>query len=251
VHIILIFGPEFFFLMKPDTIISHISPSEGSLDNIIEEGFRFQTRSKAYRQQVMTRKIKQKAMDGNTIQILKRDGSNFLNQPCHEGDEEDGKEIEIDPALISIVIGTRGRNISLIGKTTSVFLRIVSNTQVVLVTKNSKSDVDLAHRMMISMMSGGVIRWFSHPDATNKFYHPSVRGDLENLVSATSDCTLELLRAHNGHLCLLLIPTKEANKQIVGDQIQNLRPILLEKLVAFAQKPSHCDSSRSTAHSEV
>ncbi len=236
--------------MKPDTIISHFSPSEGSLDNMNEEGFRFQRKSKAYRQQVMTRKKQQqKAVDGNTIQILRRDGPNILNEPHHEAVEEDGKEIEIDPALISILIGTRGRNISLIGKTTSVFLRIEANTKVVLVTKNAKSDIDLAHRMMIAMISGGVIRWFSHPDATNKYYHPSVRSDLEKLVSATSECTLELLRAHNGHLCLLVVPTKEANKQFVGDQIQNLRPILLEKLVAYAQKPSNCDSSYSTAPS--
>jgi len=91
--------------------------------------------------------------------------------------------------------------------------------------------------MMISMTSGGVLRWFNHPGATNKYYHPSARCELENLVLATSGCYLDILRAFNGHLCLMIIPLKGANEEHVAEQIKNLRPVVLDKIHSLAQKP--------------
>lgn len=190
-----------------------------------DDGFRYPRYSKNYRR----RRSKD---EGGSVQILKRGAS---SPPCTNKPEVKTLEIDIDPSLISILIGTKGRNISLLCKNACVASSIEGNSKVVFSTKSAKSDLELAHNMMISMVSGGVVRWFGHPDATNKYYHHSVRDELENLVSATSECTLELLRAHNGHLCLMMVPVRQANKDFVVEQIRNLRPILLEKIVNYAR----------------
>lgn len=186
-----------------------------------DDGFSYPRKSKNFRAQAQSMKMNP-IME--PVQILKR-----AAKP-----EVKTLELDIDPSLISILIGTKGRNISLLCKNACVASSIEGNSKVVFSTKSVKSDLDLAHCMMISMVSGGVIRWFGHPDATQKYYHPSVRTELENMVSATSECTLELLRAHNGHLCLLMVPTREANKDFVVEQIRNLRPVLLEKIIKYA-----------------
>ena len=140
----------------------------------------------------------------------------------------------VQPENIAVLIGVKGRNISLISRHAYVLIAVENNSQVNFVSKSQKSDLDLAHRMMISMISGGVLRWFNHPSATNKYYHHNSRVELEKFITENSDCTLELLRAYNGHLCLLIVPKKDADKENVAAEIRKLRPLALEKINSYA-----------------
>jgi hypothetical protein len=155
--------------------------------------------------------------------------------------------IPIDPQSISVLIGVKGRNISLISKHASVFAAVEKNSQVAFVSKSERSDHDLAHRLMISMVSGGVLRWFNHPAATNKYYHTTAREALEQFVSENSDCVLDILRAYNGHLCLLLIPKKDADKEKVVEQIKTLRPQVLERINSYAYDPATSDPNYNSS----
>jgi hypothetical protein len=143
------------------------------------------------------------------------------------------KVVHVEPENIAVLIGVKGRNISLISRHANVLIAVEKNSQVNFVPKSQKSDLDLAHRMMLSMISGGVLRWFNHPSATNKYYHQGSRVELENYISENSDCTLELLRAYNGHLCLIIVPKKDAEKETISETIRKLRPVALEKINSF------------------
>ena len=148
--------------------------------------------------------------------------------------EESSKTVLVEPENIAVLIGVKGRNISLISRHANVLIAVEKNSQVNFVAKSQKSDLDLAHRMMLSMISGGVLRWFNHPSATNKYYHHGSRVELENFIAENSDCTLELLRAYNGHLCLLIVPTKDAEKETISETIRKLRPLALDKINSYA-----------------
>lgn len=236
--------------------IKSAEPSyDASLSYLTDDGFQYPKNSTAYRMQHKAAMGQKKMMqmqkfrdkDGKRqvafekegapaqpLQILKREDSLTFNNKSINTVEE--AVHPIDTASISVLIGSKGRNISIICRTAYVLATINKNAEVHFVSKSDQSDLDLAHRMMISMTSGGVLRWFNHPAATNKYYHPSVRKELEDLVEATSECTLDILRAFNGHLCLMLIPAKGANKQYIAEQIKNLRPIVLEKMNSLAQQ---------------
>ena len=190
-----------------------------------DNGFEYQKKSKAYRQ-------KKKGQ----IQILKRvpTSEEFSGDKQEDNTITPQVTIPIDPASISILIGSKGRNISIVCRMAYVMSAVENNSHVVFISKSDQSDLDLAHRLMLSMISGGVLRWFNHPAATNKYFHLSVRKELQDYVEATSECTLDLIRAYNGHLCLMLVPKPDANKQFVTEQIKNLRPILLEKINTYA-----------------
>jgi polyribonucleotide nucleotidyltransferase len=195
------------------TNTNDIKPDEAGYNT---DGFQFPKKSKAYRMVIARRK-----------------------EPTT--DAEEAKRVPIDPNMISVLIGAKGRNISLICRYASLYASIEDNSTVVFTRRNDASELNMAHRMMVSMISGGVLRWFSHPAATNKYYHPSVREELQNMVSATSQCTLELLRARNGHLCLLILATPAADLQHVEEQIRALRPAVLEKIKQYAHEPSTHD----------
>jgi hypothetical protein len=215
----------------------------------LTDGFEYPKRSKAYKMQ------RQAQAMGETKQHPSRTQSSapvvveILKRPdtMTEGSErkQAEKRVPIDPQSISILIGARGRNISLICKFARVFMSIEDDHFVTFTPRKNAHDnsLELAHRMMISMISGGVLRWFNHPAATNKYFHPSVRNELENMVTATSQCSLDLLRARNGHLCLLVLANADANLEYVEEQIRNLRPMLLEKINQYAQNPSTNDPS--------
>lgn len=230
-----------------ETNINDISNIK-STESESKDGFEYPKKSKAYKKMIQDKRV----------QILKREpssasmdttsatqASNHSAQPndsealtSERRDAKDGStsiKIPIQESSIPILIGTRGRNISLLCKHSMVHSSIEADSSIVFTPKSDKSDLDLAHRMMLSMVAGGVVRWFTHPSVTQKYYHASTRAELEQLVSATSQCSLALLRAHNGHLCLIIIPTKEANKEYVAEQIRNLRSILCEKISQNAQ----------------
>lgn len=218
----------------------------------LEDGFEYPKKSMSYKLQHKAEIGQRKALSrmqynpnfkNAGVEILKRSDSRSTEEeeptPCAE------KRVPIDAKSISILIGARGRNISLICKFARVYMSIEDNHMVTFTPRKNSSEhsLDLAHRMMISMIAGGVLRWFNHPAATNKYFHPSVRAELENMVAATSQCTLELLRSRNGHLCLVVLANSDANLEYVEEQIRNLRPILLEKINLYAQNPSTNDPS--------
>lgn len=210
------------------------SEIEYKLDDTQElaEGFQYPKNSKAFKAQRMVVEKK------GGIQILKREDSQIKE-----------KRVPIDPKMISVLIGAKGRNISLICRHSHLYSSIEDNSTVVFSRRTDTSDLDKAHRMMVSMISGGVLRWFNHPNATDKYYHVSVRPELENMVSATSECTLELLRARNGHLCLLILATPQADLQHVEEQIRTLRPAILDKIKEYAHDPSTNDPTYTLSRS--
>jgi len=204
---------------------------------LTDNGFQYPKNSKAYimqRNRAHGKKPKNQVAFGGQVQILKRGTSDDI---INKNSTAEQTMHPIDSASISVLIGAKGRNISLICRTAYVLATIDKNSEVHFISKSDQSDLDLARRMMISMTSGGVLRWFNHPGATNKYYHSSARCELENLVLATSGCYLDILRAFNGHLCLMIIPLKGANEEHVAEQIKNLRPVVLDKIHSLAQKP--------------
>ncbi len=221
------------------------------------DGFVYQKKSKAYKKMVQEKKIQILQRRSPADQAHTNDTSNPQegNNNNNSADVKTRVEqnanslkIPIQEGSIPILIGTRGRNISLLCKHSMVHSSIEEDSTVVFTPKSDKSDLDLAHRMMLSMVAGGVLRWFTHPSVTQKYYPQSLRPELEQMVAATSQCSLTLLRAHNGHLCLLILPSKDANKEYVLEQIRNLRPILIEKISQNAQtEPTPHDSSFEAA----
>ena len=102
--------------------------------------------------------------------------------------------------------------------------------------KNSDSSIPLAKRMIASIIGGGVLRWFTHPSSTHKYYHPSVRAELQDLVSSQTGtkCALQLLRANTGHMCLFIMPLDDA---VDEKQVCEVRPILVAKITELASLP--------------
>ena len=99
---------------------------------------------------------------------------------------------------------------------------------------NNESNLLLAQRMIKSIVAGGVIRWFTHPSSTNKYYHVSFRSELQDLVASMTKnaCSLQLLRAFSGHLCLFVMPE---NDEFDEKDIAELRPALLAKIVELSK----------------
>jgi hypothetical protein len=138
-------------------------------------------------------------------------------------------------AMVSSLIGLKGRNITLLCKMANVNAIVEPSNehdQMVFFTKNHKSNLEKAHMLMISMMSGGVLGWFNHPDVTRRFFHPSARNELKAFVEehTNSSCTLKLVRANNGHRCLLVVPKKNACLTHVGLEIRDLHAKVMEKI---------------------
>jgi hypothetical protein len=145
----------------------------------------------------------------------------------------------------SILIGAHGRNASLIGKYAHAFVQCSDEGEVTLVPRAKESDLELGKRMVQAIVAGSILRWFMHPGATQKFYHASIRPQLQELAATLTQCTcgLQLLRAHKGHMCLFLMP-------LTGDHgneyelIRAARPALLAKIKDLA---SSCDPDEEDA----
>ena len=150
--------------------------------------------------------------------------------------KEPSLTMTIPKESIAILIGTGGRNICLVVKMANVYIQTNDKDGIIhIFERNVHSDVDLAQRMITSIIAGGVLRWFNHPSSTNKYYHVSVRGELKDLVTSNcgDKCSLQLLRSQTGHLCLFICIDKW-EKNFDTAMITNLRPVILEKISELA-----------------
>ncbi len=103
------------------------------------------------------------------------------------------------------LMGIGGRNVSLIRKHTNVAIYIRDGSTVSMHAKWPNSDPQRAWCMVLSACCGGILRWFTTPAATDKWY--SQRSATEQAgIAASHGCTLELLRSRIGHMCLMLVP---------------------------------------------
>ena len=161
--------------------------------------------------------------------------------PSSDYDVPDGYDpsitVSVPKECLSILIGTGGRNVCLVVKHSRVFIKSNEEGFVQLYPRhggNNESNLLLAQRMIKSIVAGGVIRWFTHPSSTNKYYHVSFRSELQDLVASMTKnaCSLQLLRAFSGHLCLFVIPE---NDEFDEKDIAELRPALLAKIVELSK----------------
>lgn len=102
------------------------------------------------------------------------------------------------------LIGSKGRNISLIRKFSGMIISI-RDQDVVMCKSKATSDVITAWRMVVSACYGGILRWFETPYATMKGYPENRVPEFEK-IAKNYDCELQLLRSRRGHMCLMLIP---------------------------------------------
>jgi len=112
--------------------------------------------------------------------------------------------MDITPKEAPFLVGMKGRNISLIRKCSGMVLHIRGNT-VFMSKQRASSKPDLAVRMVLSACCGGILRWFVTQAATNTGY-PLEKIHSYELLAQAQCCTLKLLRARSGHMCLMLIP---------------------------------------------
>jgi len=143
--------------------------------------------------------------------------------------------VPIPKDSLSILIGTGGRNICLVVKFSNVFIQTNNHEGTVQIyARNADSDMLLARRMITSIVAGGVLRWFNHPSSTQKYFHVSVRAQLKDLVSSMTEdkCSLQLLRARNGHLCLFIWIEKwdPDSDTMIAPLISKMRPVILAKI---------------------
>ena len=155
--------------------------------------------------------------------------------------------VQIPMETRAILIGTGGRNVSLIGKYAQAFVQCNDQGEVTLVPRSKNSDLELGKRMIQTVVAGGVLRWFTHPGTTNKYYHVSARAQLQELASTLTKntCTLQLLRAHKGHLCLFLMPSAG---ETPFDLIREARPVLLAKMMVSEGITAAAPLSTGEAH---
>ena len=120
------------------------------------------------------------------------------------------------------LMGVGGRNVSLIRKYTKVGIYIREGGAIWMrFNKNNAASEPLkAWRMVLSACGGGILRWFSTPKSTQRWYSDHNAATL-NAVAECHGCTLELLRSNVGHMCLMLIPS---NLQFTCDYNNNYRP---------------------------
>ena len=112
--------------------------------------------------------------------------------------------IEIELSEAPFLVGVKGRNIALIRKCSGMLISI-SGTSVVLKRQRPSSKPDLAVRMILSACHGGILRWFVTAAATHEGYPFDRIHELE-LLAQSYGCSLRLLRARCGHMCLMLVP---------------------------------------------
>jgi hypothetical protein len=133
-----------------------------------------------------------------------------------------------------------------VGKHAQVFLECSKNEGLVCIVPRVAADsslVLLASSMVRSILAGGIIRWFTRPAATLRFYHISVRPQLQALVTELTHgaCSLQLLRAPTGHRCLFLMPVQvEPPCASLEADIQAARVPLLAKITELSlSQPSN------------
>ncbi len=102
------------------------------------------------------------------------------------------------------LVGAKGRNISLVRKFAGMDLEI-RGLDVFATPFCSKADPLLGRQLALSACTGGVLRWFVTPRATEEGYPDHLQAGLKALAD-TFHCDLEPLRSRRGHVCLMLVP---------------------------------------------
>ena len=158
---------------------------------------------------------------------LSQEGS--CSKPKH------AEPFQIPKETVPILIGTGGRNICLVGKCSQTFIQCNSEGEVQVFARHPNSNLPRAHRMIRSIIAGGVLRWFTHPSSTHKIYPVPTRPQMQELAAALTHhtCSLQLLRAHSGHLCLFLMPSDDVEG--LEEEIGAARPALLAELFVSPQ----------------
>ena len=111
----------------------------------------------------------------------------------------------ITPVQAPFLVGMKGRNISLIRKCSGMIITIKGDTVFMAKQRSSGYKPDLAVKMVLSACTGGILRWFVTQKATTDGY-PFDKIYAFELLAQSQKCTLKLLRARSGHMCLMLIP---------------------------------------------
>ena len=147
----------------------------------------------------------------------------------------DSLQIIIPKDSLGVLIGLGGRNICLIAKYAHVLVQATDWGNVQILSKGDHSEPLLAKQMITSIISGGVIRWFTHPSNTQRYYPLSVRAELQALTCTMTKnhCTLQLLRAHSGHLCLFVMPISDAFEPSL---MKELRPVILARITELGSE---------------
>ena len=136
--------------------------------------------------------------------------------------------IEVPKPSCSLLVGLKGRNISMISHRCGAWLNLDNQTLTVRQWRKN-FDEDLTRRMIYSACHGGIVRWFTLPSVTDTYYPFHQRDKLEKLALDTFQCKLELFRSKRGHLCLMLVPNK-VEGEVTQLQLQKGREAILELL---------------------
>ena len=126
--------------------------------------------------------------------------------------------MKITPLEAPFVVGIKGRNISLIRKCSGMILSIKGDT-ISMTKQRPSSKPSLAVRMVLSACCGGILKWFVTQAATQDGYPPDKSKAYEALARSHR-CTLRLLRARCGHMCLMLVPDMPATPLLLLDAEQ-------------------------------
>jgi hypothetical protein len=102
------------------------------------------------------------------------------------------------------LVGAKGRNIALVRKFAGMEL-VIRGLEVWATPFCAKADPLLARQMALSACTGGVLRWFVTPRATEAGYPNHVQSALKALAN-DYHCDLQALRSRRGHVCLMLVP---------------------------------------------
>ena len=120
------------------------------------------------------------------------------------------------PTEAAFLIGTKGRNVALIRKHSSLTVRIEGMDVWAVGTPQQQQHVLLACRMALSACVGGVLRWFVTPQATRAGY-PETMVPLFQRTAAAYRCDVAALRSHKGHMCVLLLPQLQKSLEEVSE----------------------------------
>jgi hypothetical protein len=132
-------------------------------------------------------------------------------------DDDETKIQDITPTEAPFLVGMKGRNISLIRKCSGMLITIRDNV-VYMKPQRPTAKPELAQRMVASACSGGILRWFVTQTATQSGYPLEKVDGLETLAQSYQ-CTLKLLRARCGHMCLMLIPDTVAEHRLAEARV--------------------------------
>ena len=144
--------------------------------------------------------------------------------------------MKVSPKEAPFLVGMKGRNISLIRKCTGMVLTIKDET-VTMTKQRPSAKPALAVRMVLSACCGGILRWFVTQAATAEGYPLDKIHSFEQ-IALKHKCILRLLRARNGHMCLMLIPdlpatplATDADQALFRDHLAEARKELLLALL--------------------